>query len=270
VRKRGVLGLFSDGHFDYSRFGRDVLPDLTESDLDEPTGLNAGDDVKDYGTQYYCGLGSELGTPVNGLQQAVDWNCDGDKTGTSISRDINKDQIVSDGVTTQPKTLATVNEWLHLRYNGGASAVGVFGPAIELPAATSMVESPEITLEEDLSIGLLGILTVQVDIKPGSFPNNINPKSNGVVPVAILTTNTFAATTVDPLSVTFGPRGAVEAYARGHLEDVDGDGDTDMVLHFRTQETGIVCGDTSATLEGRMVNGLGIRGIDSVQTVGCN
>jgi len=29
-------------------------------------------------------------------------------------------------------------------------------------------------------------VTVAVDIKPGSFPNSINLKSNGVVPVAIL------------------------------------------------------------------------------------
>ena len=43
---------------------------------------------------------------------------------------------------------------------------------------------------------------VTVDIKPGTFPNSINLGSNGVVPVAILSTDTFDATTVDPRSVT--------------------------------------------------------------------
>jgi hypothetical protein len=109
-----------------------------------------------------------------------------------------------------------------------------------------------------------------IDIKPGSFPNAINPKSKGVIPVAILTTNTFDATTVDPLSVKFGPNGAAEAHGRGHYEDVDEDGDLDLVLHFRTQETGIQCGDTSASLTGETGDGEVIQGADMITTVGCN
>jgi hypothetical protein len=110
---------------------------------------------------------------------------------------------------------------------------------------------------------------VIIDIKPGSDPNSINPKSKGVIPVAIITTDTFDATTVDPLSVKFGPNGAKEAHNRGHIEDVDGDGDDDMVLHFRTQETGIQCGDTEAELTGTTVDGQQVEGSDSIQTVGC-
>ena len=45
---------------------------------------------------------------------------------------------------------------------------------------------------------------VEIDIKPGSDPNSINLRSKGVIPVAILTTEDFDATTVDPLSVEFG------------------------------------------------------------------
>ena len=110
---------------------------------------------------------------------------------------------------------------------------------------------------------------VGIDIKPGSFPNSINPRSNGVIPVAILTTDTFDATTVDIMNLRFGPNGAVEAHGRGHIEDVDGDGDLELVLHFRTQDTGIVCGATSATLTGNTFTGHAISGSDSVNTVGC-
>ncbi len=112
-------------------------------------------------------------------------------------------------------------------------------------------------------------LPVEVDIKPGSFPNSIDPKSKGVIPVAILTTSTFDATTIDPLSVRFGPDGATEAHGKGHIEDVDGDGNDDLVLHFRTQETGIACGDTSTSLTGKTFDGQQIQGSDSIQTVGC-
>jgi hypothetical protein len=111
--------------------------------------------------------------------------------------------------------------------------------------------------------------TVQIDIKPGSFPNSINPRSKGVIPVAILTTNSFDANTVDPTTVLFGPTGTEAALVHSALEDVDGDGDTDMILHFKTQDTGIVCGATSASLTGETFGGQAIEGSDSVKTVGC-
>lgn len=111
-------------------------------------------------------------------------------------------------------------------------------------------------------------LPVSIDIKPGSFPNSINPNDKGVIPVAILTTTTFDASTVDPLSVRFGPSMAAESHGEGHLEDVDGDGDMDMVLHFDTKMTGIACGQTSATLTGQTLAGIPIEGSDTIRTVG--
>jgi hypothetical protein len=113
------------------------------------------------------------------------------------------------------------------------------------------------------------IIPVVVDIKPGSDPNSINPKSKGVIPVAVLTTDDFDATSVDPLSVEFGPNGAKETHGKGHIEDVDGDGDMDMVLHFKTQDSGIQCGQTAVTLTGETIGGIAITGTDAIQTVGC-
>jgi hypothetical protein len=112
------------------------------------------------------------------------------------------------------------------------------------------------------------ITTVVIDIKPGSWPNAINPRSKGVVPVAILTTDNFDAAAVDPLSVTFGPGEAAEAHGKGHIEDVDKDGDLDVVLHFKTQETGIQHGDTQACLKGKTIDGKSIEGCDTIVTVG--
>lgn len=109
--------------------------------------------------------------------------------------------------------------------------------------------------------------TAQIDIKPGSYPNSINPRSNGVTPVAILSSATFNAANVSASTVRFGPNLASPAHSA--LEDVNGDGQVDLVLHFRTQDTGIGCGDTSASVSGLLVDGRAFSGTDSVSTSGC-
>ncbi len=126
-------------------------------------------------------------------------------------------------------------------------------------------------LEFDPDAGPPGPIEVAIDVKPGSFPNSVNPRSNGVIPVAILTTESFDALTVDAATLRFsGPAGAPIAHAAPHPEDADGDGDTDLVVHFRTRQTGIACGDTEATLVGATLGGDPIAGSDSIRTVGCS
>lgn len=112
-----------------------------------------------------------------------------------------------------------------------------------------------------------GTLDVEIDIKPGSDPNAIEENNRGVIPVAILTTDDFDATSVDADTVRFGPAGAEKMHPNAHIEDVDGDGDLDMVLHFWTRETGLSAGDTEATLTGQTLGGMSIEGSDSVLIV---
>jgi len=116
--------------------------------------------------------------------------------------------------------------------------------------------------EQTIVIHVVG--PVEIDIKPGSFPNSINPGGKGVIPVAILGTPTFDVSTVDVGTVLFGPGGALPVHYA--LEDVDGDGDLDMILHFKTQETGIAEGDIEATLTANTMGGIPIWGTDSVRT----
>jgi hypothetical protein len=66
-----------------------------------------------------------------------------------------------------------------------------------------------------------------------------------------------------------GRTGTEAAPLHSGLEDVDGDGDTDMVLHFNTRAAGIQCGDTSASLTGETLRGQMIEGADPIKTVGC-
>ena len=109
---------------------------------------------------------------------------------------------------------------------------------------------------------------VEIDINPGSDPNSINPKSSGVIPVAVLGSGVFDATLVDFSTVGFGPDEASPVHD-GHIENVNGDGFADMVFHFDVGDTGIVCGVTDATLTGETFGGDLITGTDAVKTAGC-
>lgn len=126
---------------------------------------------------------------------------------------------------------------------------GFIDPDVGLSEAFLFVSSSEVTIQ---------IMT-----------ESINPKRHGVIPVAVLTTPDFDATGVNPSSIRFGPAGATEAHGMGHLEDVDADGDMDLVLHFDTASAGIACGDAEASLTGRTVEGQAIIGSDGVLLVGC-
>ncbi len=110
------------------------------------------------------------------------------------------------------------------------------------------------------------IITVDVDIKPGSDKNPVNTKSKGVIPVAVYSTVDFDATTIDPSTVAFGPNGAAESHGKAHIEDVNGDGLDDVVLHFKTQDSGILKGDTEASLTGATFDGTAIEGSDNIKT----
>jgi len=152
---------------------------------------------------------------------------------------------------------------------------GLTESASELTAnlVNSLVESGLVAPEEadglieDVLLELL--LQVGIDIKPGSFPNSINPRSRGRIPVAILTTSTFDAATVDPATLLFGRSGTEALAVHFALEDVDRDGDLDMILHFEAKEAGIVCGDTAAFITGMTIGGELMEGSDSINTVGC-
>ena len=114
------------------------------------------------------------------------------------------------------------------------------------------------------------LLTVSIDIKPGSYPNSINPRSKGKIPVAILSSMDFdAPTVVDTESLTFGRTGDEEslAFCSPSSEDVNGDGFVDLVCHFYTQMTGFECGDDEGILKGQTVDETPVEGNDSVRIV---
>jgi beta-glucanase (GH16 family) len=89
---------------------------------------------------------------------------------------------------------------------------------------------------------------------------NVCKGGNGVIPVQLLTTETFDALTVDHTTVTLGNASethvdSTTGEARRHEEDVDNDGDLDLVFHFRARETGLDCRSDEFQIAGQTFDG---------------
>jgi hypothetical protein len=114
-------------------------------------------------------------------------------------------------------------------------------------------------------------LHVNVDIKPGSYPNAINLKSTGSVPVALLGSAEFDVASVDLGTVRFGKIHEMDSGApalRSALEDINGDGFMDRVFHFKVSKTGLEPSDTMACLHGMTLDSVHFCGHDTIMIVG--
>ena len=92
---------------------------------------------------------------------------------------------------------------------------------------------------------------------------NLIPQK-GEVRVALLSSATFDALQVDVDTVRFGTTGAV--VRSDWTRDVNRDGYTDLVVTFRTEHTGIRCGDTAAPLTAETHGGVEVHGTDFLRT----
>jgi uncharacterized protein YjbI with pentapeptide repeats len=149
-----------------------------------------------------------------------------------------------------------------------------FEPTTFTFSAPDTNDEPAIVIVEGGEIAVapgeeFDVIPVILDIKPGGDLNEINLGARRGVPVAVLTTEDFDAATVDFTTVEFGPAGAMILHRKGHLGDVDLDLDEDLELHFRPGETGLVCGETEASLVGELFDGSVIVGRDHLFTVAC-
>lgn len=111
---------------------------------------------------------------------------------------------------------------------------------------------------------------VGIDIRPNAFPNVINLKSKGTVPVAILSAEDFDALTVDVPTIRLAGASARQKHKGEFKEinkDVNGDGLLDLVIHIEVSELQLDRNSTQAELTAKTQDGTAIRGADAVTIV---
>jgi hypothetical protein len=115
-------------------------------------------------------------------------------------------------------------------------------------------------------------LEVEIDIRPGAYPNNVNLGSHGIVPVAILSSADFDATEVDPATVVLSGA-SVAIRGKGnklltHEEDVNDDSLLDLVVKVETENFDPdQFQDGYAYLTGETYDGLAVVGFDEITIV---
>jgi hypothetical protein len=117
-------------------------------------------------------------------------------------------------------------------------------------------------------------LVLHLDIKPGSDSNPIHPSGRGSLPVAILGSDTFDVLDVDETTLVFGPDAAAPSHDltksdafEDHLRDVNDDGFTDLISHYRIENTGVEPDDAEACITGETLDGTPFEGCDVIKAV---
>ncbi len=113
-------------------------------------------------------------------------------------------------------------------------------------------------------------IEVGIDIKPGSFPNSFNINGNGVIPVAVLGSDTFDVAEVDVSTLSFA---GLDVRVKGNgdpqcsVKDTNGDGHDDLVCQFVDDPDTWTPDDGTASLTGQLNDGTVFHGTDSINIV---
>ena len=137
-----------------------------------------------------------------------------------------------------------------------------WGAAITLVATTVAVTNPQRPTAPP-------VLKVAIDIKPGDAPTTLERNRGGYVPVAILSTADFDATTVDLETVRVGPSGEEAEAWKSTNSDANDDRRIDLVVLVKVADLQLRCSDTVIKLTAKTQAGVAIEGSEAVKITGC-
>ena len=113
--------------------------------------------------------------------------------------------------------------------------------------------------------------SVMIDIKPDDEQNSINLSSAGVIAVAILSSESFDATAVNPDSIQLEGASVKIAGKSNkylcHTEDVNADGLIDLLCQINTNQLQIQPGQSVCVLKAKTNEGISIKGDDIIRIV---
>jgi len=119
-------------------------------------------------------------------------------------------------------------------------------------------------------------LLVDIDVKPGSDPNSVNVNTKGVLPVAIIGSDDFDATQIDPSSISAYTK-SLDAAAGGvstsplrcSIDDVNEDGILDVNCKFSKEGLMLDCWTNGIIISGNLFDGTPFTGSDTIRPVPC-
>lgn len=113
------------------------------------------------------------------------------------------------------------------------------------------------------------VTKVAIDIKPGDTPTTLERNRGGYVPVAILSTAQFDATTVDVETIRVGPSGEEAEAWKATNSDANEDRRLDLVVLVKVTDMQLRCSDTVIKLSAKTQSGESIEGSETVKVTGC-
>jgi hypothetical protein len=104
---------------------------------------------------------------------------------------------------------------------------------------------------------------VNIEVRPGSNGKApINPRSKGMIPVAINGSNDFSVSAIDTSTLSFGYSGDEQSLSRCNktFVDTNGNGHNDLLCHFDSSKTDFSYGDLEGVLRGKTRDGQSFEG----------
>lgn len=125
------------------------------------------------------------------------------------------------------------------------------------------------TSVSDYTLNISGITAasrtkqINIEVKPGNDKlTRLNPRSKGVIPVAIMGSASFDVSGIKQSSLSFGASGNEKSLSKCQSvrRDINKDGYADQLCHFSNRSTNFQSGAIEGILKGKTSNGVNFEG----------